>query len=318
MKTTIVATIAVGLSLSLSPPATAVEIVNLYDAFGEPHDGTRKDFGFSALIRHGDHTILFDAGTSADVLQQNAEALGIDLGDVDFAVASHAHADHIGGFDYLLRVNPGVKIYLPSDFFGAGGPLSFNIAGTEPQVVEELPEEQRYFGGETTMARLRTDGRFYKAVEYVPESREVVPGVHLIATTSPNIGYFTKYPGIDLEGNPVVDEENANFLGLPELSLAVATDDGTMLVVGCSHSTVEAIVRASKEVTGSEVGLLVGGYHLLPYDRGVIEGIATRLMKSGLGQVAPAHCTGHLGFKVLSDVYGDQYHLFGLGSTLVY
>ena len=127
----------------------------------------QKSFGFSALIRYQGKTILFDSGTSADILERNAKALGIDLREVDFAIASHAHTDHIGGFDYLLRVNPNAKIYFPLDFFGAGGPLTMNVAGQEPEVVKELPKEQRYFGGHTTSAPLVSDGRFYKAVEYV-------------------------------------------------------------------------------------------------------------------------------------------------------
>jgi 7,8-dihydropterin-6-yl-methyl-4-(beta-D-ribofuranosyl)aminobenzene 5'-phosphate synthase len=310
-------TMLLGLLSSLPHCAHAYEIINLYDAFGEHHPGTQKDFGFSALIRHEGTTLLFDAGTSADVLQQNAEALGIDLSEVDFAVASHAHADHTGGFDYLLRVNPNVKIYFPSDFFGAAGPLSFDISGKEPEIVKELPEEQRYFGGQTTTALLRSDGRFYKAVEYVSESVEVASGFHLIVTTSPHIGYFTKYPGVDIEGKPIDDAgESANFLGLPELSLSLTTDQGSVLFVGCSHSTVEAIVRETKKTTKSDVFLLAGGYHLLPYDRDTIQGIASRLKALEVQKIAPSHCTGHLGFKVLREAYGDAYELFGLGSTL--
>jgi 7,8-dihydropterin-6-yl-methyl-4-(beta-D-ribofuranosyl)aminobenzene 5'-phosphate synthase len=305
------------LSIVSSPRlAGAYEIINLYDAFGEERAGTRKDFGFSAVIRHEGTTILFDAGTSADILEQNANALGVDLREVDFAVASHAHADHTGGFDYLLRVNPRIKIYFPNDFFGAGAPLTFDISGAEPEVVRELPEEQCYFGGKTMSAVLESDGRFYKAVEYVTESQEVAPGFHLIATTSPNIGYFTKYPGVDLEGRPITDGREENFLGLPELSLAVSTGESIVLIVGCSHSTVEEIVRETKEITGSSVGLLVGGYHLLPYDRGTIQGIGSRLKALGVERIAPSHCTGHLGFKVLRDIYGGGYELFGLGSTL--
>ncbi|NIS17609.1 MAG: MBL fold metallo-hydrolase, partial [Phycisphaerae bacterium] len=70
-----------------------------------------------------------------------ANALNIDLGEVDFAVASHAHADHTGGFHYLMRVNPDVKIYFPNDFFGASGPLTFDIGGTDPHISKELPKE---------------------------------------------------------------------------------------------------------------------------------------------------------------------------------
>ncbi len=299
-------------------PAQAIELINLYDAFGEKHEGTEKNFGFAALVRYEGNTILFDAGTSADVLEKNTKALGIDLREVDFAVASHSHPDHIGGFDYLLRVNPKVKIYFPNDFFGAGAPLpAFPIAGKEPEVVDELPEKQRYFGGAITTAVLRTDGRYYKSVEYVEQSTRLAKGIHLIATRSPFLGYFNRYPKVDLEGLPITGAGDAQLIGLPELSLSLSTSKGEVLVVGCSHSTVEAIVKETRQVVKRDVYQLVGGYHLLPYDRKTIEGIATRLKKElGVDIVAPAHCTGHLAFKVLRDTYGKDYWFFGLGSRL--
>src|SRR5687768_13126110 len=53
-------------------------ILNLFDAFGPNVPGTQKAFGFSALVHYEGKTILFDAGSSADVLEANARALGVD------------------------------------------------------------------------------------------------------------------------------------------------------------------------------------------------------------------------------------------------
>ena len=147
----IVVVLAVGTAVAEEPGGTfheeAGRIVNLYDAFGHGTAGTTQDFGFSAYVEYRGKRILFDAGTNADILRTNAEALGIDLASIDFAVASHSHADHISGFDYLLEVNPEVPIYFPNDFFGGAAPITFNIQGTDPNVVGGLPPELRYFGG---------------------------------------------------------------------------------------------------------------------------------------------------------------------------
>jgi 7,8-dihydropterin-6-yl-methyl-4-(beta-D-ribofuranosyl)aminobenzene 5'-phosphate synthase len=35
-----------------------------------------------------------------------------------------------------------------------------------------------------------------------------------------------------------------------------------------------------------------------------------------VAQVAPAHCTGHLAFKLLRDAFGGDYRFFGLGQTI--
>ncbi len=291
-------------------------ILNLYDAFGKRHEQAIFDFGFSALIEYNGKTILFDSGTDAEIFRQNVEAFDIDLRKVDFAVASHSHADHISGFDYLLQVNPTVKIYLPKDFFGLGAPLSFGIAGTEPEKTKSLPAELRYFNGEKETADIKPSGRFWQGnIEYVTENVSIAEGIKLITTTSPFLGYFSKYPELSIDGRSMDSE--ANFIELPELSLALDNAEGQVLIVGCSRSTVEAIVREAKDYSGKNIELVMGGYHLIPYKSEDLLGMAQRLKEElGVKRVAPAHCTGHLAFKILSETYESDFIPAGLGSVI--
>jgi 7,8-dihydropterin-6-yl-methyl-4-(beta-D-ribofuranosyl)aminobenzene 5'-phosphate synthase len=293
-----------------------VRIVNLYDAFGKGHPEATLDFGFSAYVEYRGTKILFDAGTDADILRRNALALGIDLSEVDYAVASHSHADHISGFDYLLEINPDVRIYFPNDFFGGAAPLPFNIQGTDPDAAEAVPEEMRYFGGGVEQVTIQPSGRFWKAnVDYVDSTVVVAPGVTLVATNSPFIGTFSRYPNLGFTGEP--SSSKVSYRGLPELSMMLETDRGAVLLVGCSHSTVEAIVRESLNAAGGVVALVMGGYHLLPYTEDELTDLAQRLKNElGVAQVAPAHCTGHLAFKVLMSAYGNDFIRAGLGSEI--
>ncbi len=293
-------------------------ILNLYDAFGKGVGKAIFDFGFSALIEYNGKTILFDSGTNAEIFRQNVEALGVDLRKVDFAVGSHSHADHISGFDYLLEVNPEVKIYLPKDFFGLGAPISFRVAGTEPEKTKSLPKELRYFNGEKETAEIKPSGRFWQGnIEYVTENVSIAEGISLITTSSPFLGYFSKYPNISMHGQPMDSE--ANFIELPELSLVLDNAEGQVLIVGCSHSTVEAIVREAKDYSGEEIDLVMGGYHLIPYKSKELLDMAKRLKEDlGVNRVAPAHCTGHLAFKILREAYGSDFMPAGLGSVIHY
>jgi 7,8-dihydropterin-6-yl-methyl-4-(beta-D-ribofuranosyl)aminobenzene 5'-phosphate synthase len=315
-------TVAAGRSSPATPVRAAEQgnegnsIVNLYDAFGPSQAGLTPDFGFSALVRYNGKTILFDSGSNADLLKANTEALGIDLRDVDYAVASHAHFDHINGFDYLLEVNPDIKLYFPADFFW-GASTKFSVAGPEPDVANSLPVDQRYFGGAKEEFTLDQSGRFWKAnVVYVGTHTEIAPGVTLIATRSPFMGYFTRYPSLGgLEGLQKTSSD-VKTIDLPELSLNLETPDGDVLLVGCSHSLVETIVRSTREHLDRKVALVFGGYHLLPYRSSEIREIATRMKEElGVAGVAPTHCTGHAGFKVFREVFGDRYHAAGLGTT---
>ncbi|MBO5230600.1 MAG: MBL fold metallo-hydrolase [Clostridia bacterium] len=66
------------------------ENTSLCDSFGCEH-------GLSLYIESGERKILFDMGQT-NLFEANAEKLGIDLAEIDFAVLSHGHYDHSGGF----------------------------------------------------------------------------------------------------------------------------------------------------------------------------------------------------------------------------
>lgn len=292
---------------------TSPEIVltNLYDAFGAESSGLTQDFGFSCLVKYRGKTILFDAGTDSETFQYNLKTLKIDPKKIDIAVLSHGHSDHLGGFDYLLSVNPKVKIYLPSDFFSLGAPVKFPFRETEPEAAKTLPKDERYFRGERVVEGMLTvpTGRFGQAnIEYLTEAKEISPGVTLIPTTSELMGTFIKYPPFD---------KNPQFIGMPELSASFATENGQIIIAGCSHSTIETIIRETKKVRPEKILLVAGGFHLIPYSREYIENLAKRIKDDyGVESVAPAHCTGHLGFAIFRQVFGDKYKFFGLGETL--
>ena len=68
--------------------------------------------GDAILVRNGDKTALIDAGRSGEIVLRLG-ALGVD--SLDLLVASHNHADHIGGAEGILRRLP-VRYYLDNGF----------------------------------------------------------------------------------------------------------------------------------------------------------------------------------------------------------
>ena len=143
----------------------------------------------------------------------------------------------------------------------------------------------------------------------MPASREIAPGVYLIVTRSVMVGDFNAYPPNE-PGHP-------DLAGFPELSLAMKTEKGIVLITGCSHSKVEEIVRATRAYLGGNIDLVEGGFHLFPFDAPYITNIA-HLMKNDLGvrRVAPAHCTGNLAFKIFREVYAENYSYAGVESEV--
>src|SRR5205823_14900502 len=211
---------------SENPPAQAPRagqnsILNLYDAFGYQKRGTILDWGFSALVRYNGKTILFDTGNNADHFEHNVKALGVDLNQVDVAVLSHRHVDHISGFDYMLQVKPAVKAYLPADP-ALGSPTRLTISHDSKESLVGVPPEQLYFGGQTNSMEYHPGARFHAPnAEFVGTSRELDAGLYLIVTRSAMMGDFNAYPPNE-PGHP-------DLAGFPELSLAMKTEKGIVL-----------------------------------------------------------------------------------------
>ncbi len=272
--------------------SSPAQITVIYDAFGKPST-LKKDWGFAALIEYGGKRILFDTGNNAEVFAHNVQALGIDLAKLDFAIVSHRHGDHTSGLNYLLQVNPKIQIYAPQENFGVFGAA---LPGSFYRRDESLPAEMRYFDGSAPQT-LRfgsawPEGNF----TWVTKTTEVAPGIHLILLN----GLW----GVDLE--------------VKEISLAIETPDGIVLIVGCSHPTIEKIVEAAKTATNKAIHLVVGGTHLLPAKDDQIKSLAATLRdKLEVRYIAPGHCTGEPAFAILKESFGDRYVYAGLGSTIV-
>ena len=96
-----------------------------------PQDsGLTPEHGLSLYIQYREHNILLDAGCS-QAFAQNAQALGVDLKQVDLAVLSHGHFDHADGLRYFLEENPTCKVYARPQ---AGGPY-FSTSTGSPRFI---------------------------------------------------------------------------------------------------------------------------------------------------------------------------------------
>jgi len=282
---------AMGTSAANAQPSTG-QITVLYDAFGKTSTMT-KDWGFAALIEYGGKRILFDTGNNAEIFAHNVEAKGVDLRQLDFAIVSHRHGDHTSGLNHLLKVNPAVRIYAPQENFGVFGAA---LPGTFYKPNESLPAEMRYFDGKPP-ATLRFGTPWPEAnFTWIAKTTEVEPGFHLILLN----GTW----GVDLE--------------VKEISLAIDTPDGIVLIVGCSHPTIERIVEAAKNLLNKPIHLVLGGTHLLPAKDDQIASIAVSLRETfGVRYIAPVHCTGEPAFAILKETFADRYIYAGLGSTVI-
>ena len=270
---------------------TRNRVTILYDSFGKSPTLT-MDWGFAALVEYSGKRILFDTGNNAQIFEHNVKAAGVDLQKLDFVVMSHRHGDHMGGLAYLLKVNPTVKIYAPKERSGVYG--DDQPSSTWYRKDPSLPAEQRYYSG--APPEIIHMGEAWPSANFqlIDKNIEIVPGMYLIALVSDQPG----------------------TLELRELSLAIRTPDGLVLVVGCSHPGVEHIVQEASAID-PHINLLFGGLHQIQAPDPEVERIARVLHDQyKLDRIAPGHCTGEPEFAALKKTFGDHYLYAGVGSVV--
>jgi len=285
-----VLTVAVLIFAGLSAAETPSRITILYDSFGKSPAVT-LDWGFAALVEYGGKRILFDTGNNASIFEHNVKALGVDLRQLDFVVISHRHADHTSGINYLLKVNPQVKIYVPDEPWGL---FARGVKNDFYRKDPSLPAEMRYYGGHPP--EILEAGTPWPNGNFAPISQktEVVPGVFIL-------------PGVST---------SPGTLELKELDMAIKSPEGMILIVGCSHPGVEHILQDTTAID-PHVHILIGGLHQIQKPDPEVERIAGVLHDQyKLDLVAPGHCTGEPEFSALKKAFGDRYLYAGAGTVI--
>ena len=100
-----------------------------------------------------------------------------------------------------------------------------------------------------------------------------------------------------------------------EQALVAETAEGLVVVTGCAHPGIVAMVRQAKATVPGEVALALGGYHLGSASQATVKGIIADLRDLGVRQVAPCHCTGDAARAAFAAAYQGDCHLSGVGWT---
>jgi 7,8-dihydropterin-6-yl-methyl-4-(beta-D-ribofuranosyl)aminobenzene 5'-phosphate synthase len=156
------------------------------------------------------------------------------------------------------------------------------------------PPDQRYYDG-VPPDIMRFGAAWHGAnFQLVDKDTEIAPDIRLIALVSDKPG----------------------TLEMRELSLAINTPDGVVVVVGCSHPGIDRIVAAAATIN-PHIRLVAGGLHLVTSNDSDIAKIVTILHDQfKVDYIAPGHCTGEPAFNAFKKAFGDRYLFAGLGTAL--
>ncbi|MGE5874117.1 MBL fold metallo-hydrolase [Klebsiella quasipneumoniae] len=230
--------------------------------------------GVSYLIEHDGQKILFDTGYS-DVFLKNAQTLKIDLTSIDSIVFSHGHNDHTWGLNHLAqyydRINsiPERKIKL---------------------ICHPDALNPKYFDAKSIGIKYRFDQNdlfFHKIC-----SKKPYP-------LTENIIFLGQIPrGNTFEmltpvGHTVDDKgESIDDYVMDDSALAIKTQEGLVVVTGCSHAGIANIIEYAKQVTGeNHIASVIGGFHLQNADEDLLNQTGDYLKALSPGSLYPCHCT---------------------------
>lgn len=272
-----------------------MKIISLVDNISNKK-GIGCEHGLSLYIETKEKKILFDTGAS-DLFLENAQKLGVDINDIDYAVLSHGHYDHGGGLKRFLEVNSTAEVIMKREAFEKYYTLRPNGIREYIGIDEEFKSNRRLvFAGERFFAGKNIEV-FSKVI-----NKELYP--------STNKDLFMKI------GNKILED---TFIHEQNL---VITDQGkTALFAGCAHNGIVNILQRFMEIKQCLPDYVFSGFHLYNRAKGKIESaeftaqLGQRLKQTGI-KFYTCHCTGLEAYNILKSILGDQIQYIAAGDTI--
>ncbi|KHK01436.1 MBL fold metallo-hydrolase [Desulfovibrio sp. TomC] len=231
----------------------------------------------SLYMEEGGTRVLLDCGYS-DAACRNAARLGIDLAAIDAVALSHGHNDHTWGLVPLVACL--------TEQAAKGHP------GRKPRLVAhpEALAPRRIAPGEPIGSLL--------GCEALEQCFDLTLSADPVPLTD-RLLFLGEIPRLlPFEtARPIGERHGLQGLVPDELpddtALAYRSDDGLVIITGCSHAGICNIVEHARRVTGvRRVAAVIGGLHLLANDPALFAATADYLHRAGLAALYPCHCTG--------------------------
>lgn len=262
-------------------------------------DGIMAEHGLALLIETGEKTILFDSGKS-HALINNGNRMNLDLSKVDFAVLSHGHYDHSGGFPDFNRINPNAPIYIHQNAFKEiyemnefGKPIGHNLGIQWDDKEKETIKENLIFTNEPL---------------YITENI-VISGSIPNEMREHKTGRFLEKVGSEYKFDEM---EHEQFLAINE-------NEQLYIFTACSHTGVKPVVDYAKQLfPDMNIRLVFGGFHLYSSQIDLLLNAVDRITTMDVEYYMPVHCTGLKATFRMKELLGDRCVVLNAGDKLYF
>lgn len=278
----------------------------------------KAEHGLSLYIEHPEATILFDTGQSGEFLT-NAKLLGKDLTDTDYVIISHGHFDHANGLLRLLST----AILPETTKFLVGGEFFYS------KYVQLEDSSYSYIGTALTEQDIRSKGvKLGKITEDITYLTDHIILFHHF-TQSNSYEHLNQRFIVTLPASPIKKIlpkgwEATNGGEKPidtfpdEVALGIVTEQGLIVIVGCSHIGIVNILTDIQQRVNLPIYMVIGGTHLMEADEQRINHTILSMQQLGVQKIAVSHCTGEAATIKLQEVYGTQFIANHTGNVITF
>lgn len=105
---------------------------------------------------------------------------------------------------------------------------------------------------------------------------------------------------------------------IKEQSLCISSAKGFIVLTGCAHPGIIAILKEVKRQFNKNIYAVLGGFHM-EFHPPFISSIMIKIIKNmGVKKIGPSHCTGKSALKNFKRIYKEDFIELNLGDGVIF